>query len=347
MPDMTIRTTITGAGAYVPPALVTNEHLSALVDTSDEWIVTRTGISTRRIAAAPEKCSDLAEKAARAAIENSGVAPEDIGLLIVATISADTRTPSTACWIQPRLGLKNAAAFDISAACSGFVYALDIAHKYISAGAAKHALIVGADKMSDIIDWADRNTCVIFGDGAGAVVLSARPAADGGARGVISSMLGSDGAQAALIRMEAPAPGAGHSIAIADDGSYSTAPGRADVLKMDGNKVFISAVRGMSDAATRAIEAAGLTLADIAAVIPHQANTRIIYSIADKLGIPHDKVCVNINRVGNTTAASIPLAMVDALAEGKIKDGDFVLLVAFGAGFTWGATVLRWGKKPA
>jgi len=369
-PVASIKTIIAGAGAYVPPTLVTNDELAAVVDTTDEWIRTRTGISTRHIAGADEKCSDMAEKAARAAIADSGVAPEDIGLLIVATITADTRTPSTACWIQPRIGLKNAIAFDISAACSGFVYAIDIAHKYISMGVVKHALVVGADKMSDIVDWSDRATCVIFGDGAGAVVLSGGTTTPSPAStrrddfvvppspGIHTSILGADGTNASLIRMEPPAPEAGYSLSFttpSHDSSISqfpnspiflaTAHDRADVLKMEGNKVFVSAVRGMSDVAFKVIEAAGLTLDDIAAVIPHQANTRIIDSIAEKMGIPKEKLCVNIDRVGNTTAASIPLALVDALREGKIKSGDNILLVAFGAGFTWGATLLRWGRE--
>ncbi|MCL1909847.1 MAG: ketoacyl-ACP synthase III [Kiritimatiellaeota bacterium] len=338
---------ITGTGAYVPPNVVTNDALATVVDTSDEWIRARTGIAERRIAAASEKCSDLAERAARAAIENSGVAPEEIGLLVVATITADTRTPSTACWIQPRLGLRNAVAFDISAACSGFIYALDIARRYIQTGAVKHALVVGADKMSDIVDWSDRGTCVIFGDGAGAVVLSECgtdiPVCE--SRGIISTVMGADGDGASLIHMKAPAPGTdGYALTFGENGALSVAPGRGDILKMEGNKVFVSAVRGMSEVAFKALEAAGLTLADIALVIPHQANTRIIDSIADKMGIPHEKLCVNIDRVGNTTAASIPLALDEALRDGRVRDGDNILLVAFGAGLTWGATVLRWGR---
>ena len=333
---------ISGVGAYAPPAVVSNDALAAIVDTNDEWIRTRTGIHERRIAAASEKCSDIAEKAARAALENSGVKPEEIDLLIVATITADTRTPSTACWIQPRLGLINAAAFDISAACSGFVYALDIARQYIGAGAAKHVLIVGAEKMSDIIDWADRGTCVIFGDGAGAAVISA--GTEGGSRGILSTAIGSDGAGAMLIRMEENLEAPGAALEAAPDGSLRAVAGRADVLKMEGNKVFVSAVRGMSDVAFKAIKLAGLTLADIAVVVPHQANTRIIDTILEKMGVPHERAVINIDRFGNTTAASIPLALDEAARGGRIKDGDYVLLMAFGAGLTWGASVIQWGK---
>ena len=344
MPEIsnTKNAVIAGTGSYLPNAVVSNDDLAAIVDTNDEWISSRTGIRERRIAAPSEKCSDLAEKAARAAIENSGVKPEDIGLLIVATMTADTRTPSTACWIQPRLGLVNAAAFDISAACSGFVYALDIARCQIASGAVRHALVVGAEKMSDVIDWSDRGTCVIFGDGAGAAVLSA--GSENGARGIISMATGADGSGAQLIHMEENRDAPGAALEFAPDGSLRAVPGRADVLKMEGNKVFVSAVRGMSDVAFKAIGLAGLTLADIALVVPHQANTRIINTIFDKMNIPHEKAVVNIGRCGNTTAASIPIALDEAARAGRIKDGDHVLLMAFGAGLTWGASVIQWGR---
>jgi 3-oxoacyl-[acyl-carrier-protein] synthase-3 len=324
---------ISGIGTWVPEKVLTNDDLSKIVDTNDEWITTRTGIRERHIAAPGESCSDMAAKAAGAALRSAGADPAEIDLLVIATITADHSTPSTACLVQPRLGLVNATCFDISAACSGFVYALDIARQYILTGAARKAMVVGAEKMSAILDWQDRGTCVIFGDGAGAVVLEAGA---GSSRGIVSTAMGSDGALANLIRVEA-----GGSTLPA---SAETVQNRQHFIKMEGNQVFKSAVRGMAEISEKALALAGIASADLKAVVPHQANVRIISAIAEKLAIPMDKVVLNLDRYGNTTAASIPLALEEAVREGRIQDGDFILLVAFGAGLTWGATVIQWGR---
>ncbi|MGI5869628.1 MAG: beta-ketoacyl-ACP synthase III [Kiritimatiellia bacterium] len=323
---------ISGIGIWVPEKTITNDDLSKIVDTTDEWITTRTGIRERRIAAPDETCSEMAAKAAENALRNAGAAPDEIDLLVVATITADHSTPSTACLVQPKVGLVNATCFDISAACSGFVFALDIARQYILTGAARKAMVVGAEKMSAILDWQDRSTCVIFGDGAGAVVLEA---GSGNSRGVISNCMGSDGTLANLIRVEA----GGSTLPASAD----TVQNRQHFIKMEGNQVFKSAVRGMAEIAEKAVAQAGIAMADVKAVVPHQANVRIISAIADKLALPMDKVVLNLDRYGNTTAASIPLALDEAVRDGRIQDGDFILLVAFGAGLTWGATVVQWG----
>ena len=324
---------IAGIGAWVPEKILTNDDLSKMVDTNDEWITTRTGISERHIAAANETCSDMAAKAGKAALENARVNPEDIDLLVVATVTPDTSMPSTACYVQPKLSLVNATCFDISAACSGFIYALDIARQYILTGAARKVMVSGAEKMSSIIDWQDRGTCVIFGDGAGAVILEA---GTGASRGIISTAMGSDGKQTSLIRVEA----GGSTLPASED----TVQDRRHFIKMEGNQVFKSAVRGMSEIADQAMKMAGVTNADIKCVVPHQANIRIISAIAEKMSIPMENVVINLNRFGNTTAASIPLALEEAVRTGRIKDGDNLLLVAFGAGLTWGASVIQWGR---
>lgn len=324
---------IAGIGAYVPEKILTNDDLSKMVDTNDDWITTRTGISERHIAAADETCSDMAAKAGKAALANAGVDPADIDLLIVATVTPDTSMPSTACYVQPKLGLVNATCFDISAACSGFIYALDIARQYILTGAAGKVMVVGAEKMSSIVDWQDRGTCVIFGDGAGAVILEA---GTGSSRGIISTAMGSEGKLASLIRVEA----GGSALPASQD----TVQNRRHFIKMEGNQVFKSAVRGMSEIADQAMKMAGVTTADIACVVPHQANIRIISAIAEKMSIPMENVVINLNRFGNTTAASIPLALEEAVRTGRIKDGDNLLIVAFGAGLTWGASVIQWGR---
>lgn len=329
---------ITGIGSWVPEKVLTNDALTQLVETSDEWITTRTGIRERRIASADEPCSELAIRAASAALASAGVAADSIELCIVATITADFSTPSTACLIQPRLGLTQAMCFDLSAACSGFVYAMTVARDAIESGRVKRALVIGAEKMSSIIDWKDRTTCVIFGDGAGAVVLEAQESAATSApeqkRGILSSVMGADGEFARLIRVEA-----GGSALPA---SAETVEKRQHYLRMEGNQVFKSAVRGMVEIAKQALEQAGLTIDQIACVVPHQANSRIIQAIAEKLGLPMEKVVMNLDRYGNTTAASIPLALDEAVQMRRIRPGDAVLLVAFGAGLTWGALVLRW-----
>ncbi len=331
--DSPRKAVIAGIGAYVPEHVLTNDALAKLVDTSDEWITTRTGIRQRRIAAPGQTCSDLAALAGRAALDHAGVAADTIDLLVVATITADASTPSTACLVQPKLGLVHATCFDISAACSGFVYALDIGRQYILSGAARRVMVIGAEKMSAITDFQDRGTCIIFGDGAGAVILEA---GTGSRRGIIATAMGSDGDLSSLIRVEA-----GGSALPA---SHETVDNRQHFIRMEGNQVFKSAVRGMTEIAEQALRMAGVTAADIACVVPHQANVRIISAIAEKMGMPMERVVLNLDRYGNTTAASIPLALEEAVREGRVVDGDLLLFVAFGAGLTWGATVLEWGR---
>ncbi len=324
---------IAGVGAWVPEKILTNNELATRVDTTDEWISTRTGIRERRIAAPEETCSDLAAKAGRAALENAGVKPEEIDLLIVATITPDAFTPSTACYVQPKLGLVKATCFDISAACSGFVFALDIGRQYILSGAAKKVMVIGAEKMSAITDWTDRGTCIIFGDGAGAVILEE---GKGVSRGIVSNAMGSSGEFASLIRIEA-----GGSALPA---SHETVDHRQHFIKMEGNPVFKAAVRGMTDIGVQALEMAGISSDQLACIVPHQANVRIISAIAEKMNVSMDRVILNLDRYGNTTAATIPIAIEEAVRTGKIKDGDYFLIVAFGAGLTWGASVIQWGR---
>ncbi len=332
-PVSTKSAVIAGVGAWVPEKVLTNNELAMLVDTTDEWISTRTGIRERRIAAPEETCSDLAAKAGRAALENAGMKPEEIDLLVVATITPDAFTPSTACYIQPKLGLVNATCFDISAACSGFVFALDIGRQYILSGAAKKVMVIGAEKMSAITDWKDRGTCIIFGDGAGAVILEE---GKGTSRGIVSNAMGSAGELASLIRIEA-----GGSTLPA---SHETVDHRQHFIKMEGNQVFKAAVRGMTDIGEQALAMAGISSDQLACIVPHQANVRIISAIAEKMSVSMDRVILNLDRYGNTTAATIPIAIEEAVRIGKIKDGDYFLIVAFGAGLTWGASVIQWGR---
>jgi len=308
-------TKIEGVGIYLPEKVLTNEDLERMVDTSDEWITTRTGIKERRIAE-NETVVDLAVRAAREAIEQSGVNPEEIELLIVATLSPQLGFPATACLVQERLGLPiTAMSFDISAACSGFLYALDIADAYLKSGKKKTALIIGAEKLSSIIDWSDRSTCVLFGDGAGAAVLRYD---ENSPSDVLSTKLYSNGRLWNILYREP-----------------------CGYLKMEGRKVFKEAVTGMTKSSLEAIKEAGLKPEDIDLVIPHQANLRIIKALAEKLGVPMEKVYVNVNRYGNTSAASIPIAMYEAIKEGKLKRGMNVLLTAMGGGLTWGSAVVR------
>lgn len=323
--------TISGVGAYVPERIMTNDDLAKIVDTNDEWIRTRTGIIERRIAADDEPSSAMAAQAGRLALENANALPEEIDLLIVATITPDSNMPSTACRVQPQLALKNATCFDLNAACSGFIYALETAKHFITTGAARKALVIGVDKMSTVMDWQNRTTCVLFGDGAGAVVLE--PAVK--RRGFIASATGGDGAMADLLYI--PAGGS------AEPASEKTLSERRHYLRMEGNRVFKGAVRGMAEVASTALEKAGVSASELCCVVPHQANRRIISALAEKIGVEMDRVIINLDRIGNTTAASIPLALNSALADNRIKDGDLILFVAFGAGLTWGASVLEWG----
>jgi 3-oxoacyl-[acyl-carrier-protein] synthase-3 len=301
-----------------------------MVETSDEWITTRTGIKERHMAAKDEATSDLATKAAKAALKDAGIEAKDLGLIIVATITPDMQFPSTATFVQANLGAKDAVCFDISAACAGFIYAITVAQQFIARSSCKNALVIGAEVLSSITDWQDRNTCVLFGDGAGACVL----AETGSASGILSTYLGSDGNKADLINL--PGGGSRHPA------SAKTLEERMHYLKMRGNEVFKIAVTSMADAAQEALERAGLKCADVNWIIPHQANIRIIDAMAKRLGFVNAQVYLNIERCGNMSSASTATALCEAVKEGKIKKGDIVLLDAFGAGLVWGAVIIKW-----
>ncbi len=316
-------------GEYLPKKVLTNADLEKMVDTSDEWITTRTGIKERRLAAKTEAASDLAIKAARNALEDAKLKPADIDLIIVATITPDMAFPSVACFLQNALGASNAVCFDISAACSGFVYALTIAQQFIARGTYKNALVIGTEVLSSITDWKDRNTCVLFGDGAGAAVL-----AEVKSGGILSTYLGSDGSKADLLMV----PGGGSR----NPASHETLDKRLHYIKMQGNELFKFAVVLMTEAAQTALKMANLECKDIDLVIPHQANIRIILAMAKKLGLPEEKIYLNIEKYGNMSSASTVTALCEAVKEGRVKKGDIVLLDAFGAGLVWGACVIKW-----
>lgn len=323
--------TIAGTGSYVPERILTNEELANMVDTSDEWITTRTGIKQRRIAAADEFTSDMATKAAERALEQAGIEAKDLELIIVATITPDTPTPATACYVQAKLGAFCAVGFDISAACSGFLYAMKIAKRLISDGAYKNALIIGAEKLSAVTNWQDRNTCVLFGDGAGAAVLRRAEAGEGH---ILATEMGTDGHHTHLLEIK----GGGSACPI----TPANAQENLQTLSMQGREVFKLAVNAMRTAAETVIERAGLTPEDIKLVVPHQANLRIIDAIADRLTIPNEKVYVNLDKYGNTSAAAVAIALDEAHREGRFKRGDNIILVVFGAGLTWAATAIEW-----
>ena len=323
---------IAGVGSYAPAKVLTNEELSKLVDTSDEWIRTRSGIRERRIAAPEEACSDLAIKAATAALADAKVAAADIDLLIVATCTPDLPLPSTACIVQHKLGIPaHATCFDIAAACSGFLYALEIAYGQLQTNRYKRALIIGAEKLSTITDWTDRTTCVLFGDGAGAAVLHK---VEQPGIGILGTDLGADGEF--VDNLYIPAGGS------RTPASNETVAKHDHCIRMNGREVFKSAVRVMETVAREMMEQHHLTPDQISLVIPHQANIRIIEALATKLEVPLEKFFVNLDRYGNTSSATIPLALDEARRAGRIKPGDLTLLVAFGAGLTYGATLVRW-----
>lgn len=323
---------ILGTGSYAPEKVLTNDDLAKLVETSDEWITTRTGIKQRRIAGPNEATSDLATRAAQAALADAGLTPGDIGLLIVATLSPDMPMPACATIVQHKLGISShAPCFDINAACSGFLYALDTAWAMLSSGRYKYALVVGAEKMSTFLDWKDRTTCVLFGDAAGAVVLG--PSRGDGSR-IIGTKLYSEGGMQDLLCI----PGGGSN---APASAQSIANGH-HFVKMKGREVFKVAVREMEDAIEEILEQHALTVDQIGCVIPHQANLRIIDAISKSLGLPLDRFFINVDRYGNTSAASVPLALDEARRAGRIRHGDTTLLVAFGAGLTYGASLVRW-----
>ncbi|WP_249902235.1 beta-ketoacyl-ACP synthase III [Paenibacillus sp. PK3_47] len=321
---------IIGTGKYVPEKILTNSDLEQMVETNDEWIVSRTGIRERHIAAPHEATSDLAYEAALKALESANMKAEDLELIIVATITPDSAFPSTACILQDKLGAKGAAAFDLSAACSGFVYSLATATGFLQTGMYNNALIIGADTLSRITDYTDRNTCVLFGDGAGAVILGEVPEG----RGFQSFDLGAEGSGGSLLKMEA-----GGSRLPA---SQQTIEEKKHFIYMNGREVFKFAVRVMGTATERVLAKAGLGKEDIDLFVPHQANIRIIQSAMQRLDLQENKCVINVDRYANTSAASIPLALVEAAEEGRMKEGDTVLMVGFGGGLTWGASVLVW-----
>jgi 3-oxoacyl-[acyl-carrier-protein] synthase-3 len=322
---------IIGLGCYVPKKVLTNKDLEGMVDTSDEWITTRTGIKERRIAAANESTSTLATNAAIEALKNAKIKPEDLDLIIVATITPDMPFPATSCIVQDQLKAKNAACFDISAACAGFVYGLVMAQQFVASGIYKNALVIGAEKLSCVTDWKDRNTCVLFGDGAGAAVLGS---VENG--GILSSYLGSNGSLSDLLML--PAGGSKRPA------SKETVENREHFIKMKGNEVFKLAVRIMSDAACKALKECELGVDDIDCFIPHQANMRILDAVARKMKLPLEKIFFNVASYGNMSSASTAVALCEAYHSGKIKGGSIVVLDAFGAGLVWGSCVIQWQK---
>jgi len=324
-----LRVGIIGLGSYLPEKVLTNADLEKMVDTSDEWITTRTGIKERRIADKDTATSDLAKEAAIEAVKNAGLKITDIELIVVATITPDSTLPSTACILQGKLGAKKAVAFDVSAACAGFIYAIATAEAFIKSGLYKNALVIGAEKMSSFTDWKDRNTCVLFGDGAGAAVLA--PVKDGG---ILSTHLGSDGSQADLLKV----PAGGSRM----PASKETVENRLHYIKMSGSELFKHAVKIMANAGNEAASLLHFGCDDIDWVIPHQANIRILNAVAKRMKLDREKIYLNIERYGNMSSASTAVALVEAVKEGKIKKGDVVVLDAFGAGLVWGAIVIRW-----
>ena len=326
-----IRGKILGTGRALPENVVTNNDLAKTVDTSDEWVISRTGIRERRIASPETATSDLASEAALKALAKAGVKAEDIDLIIVATSTPDfSAFPATACVVQKNIGAKKAAAFDLETACSGFVYSMVIANQFIATGMYKYCLVIGAEVFSRIIDWSDRNTCVLFGDGAGAAVIG--PAE--GDEGILSSELGADGEGGRFLDVYAGGTRMPVTQEVLDK--------KLNTIRMDGSEVFKFAVRIMEHASVAALAKAGMTSADIDYLVPHQANIRIVSAAAKRLNLPLEKVAVNLDRYANTSAASVPIALDEALEEGRIKKGDIVVMVGFGAGLTWGAAVLRW-----
>jgi len=321
-----MRAKITGCGMEVPPRVVKNDDLAKIVETSDEWIVSRTGIKERRVSDERTATSDLAVIAAERALNAAGVAPQSLDLILVATCSPDTLFPSVACILQDKLGAREAAAMDLSAACSGFNFALSCAAAYIEAGKYKNVLVVGADTLTKYLDWTDRGTCVLFGDGAGAVVLTASPSDSG----VLTSYIKARGEGGKYLVM----PGGGSRDPENKGGRF---------IRMDGKEVFRFAVRALEESVLEVLKMAGLPMEKMDLLIPHQANLRIIEHVMKKFNLPEKKVYVNLMKYGNTSAASVPMALCEAQAEGRIKKGDLIVLAGFGAGLTYGANVIRWG----
>ncbi len=323
---------ISGTGSYLPEKIVTNDDMAKIVDTSDEWIFSRSGIKERRYASEKEFTSDMAAAAGKKAIESAGILPHDIDLVLIATVNPDMMFPSTACIVQAKLGIRtNIPCFDIEAACSGFVYGVEIATRMMQSGHYKTALVIGAEKLTSMVNWQDRNTCVLFGDGAGAVILKA---IDEPNVGIIDNVLGADGSGNMILSI--PAGGS------AMPANAETVANNMHSIRMDGKEVFKLAVKIMQEKAFEVLERAGVKPEELTLLIPHQANARIIESVAKRLKLSDDKVYVNIDKYANTSSATIPIALDEVVRSGRIKRGDYILFVAFGAGLTWGATLVKW-----
>jgi len=325
-----LRSRIISTGSYLPEKVLTNKDLEHMVDTSDEWITERTGIKERRIAHENQSASDLACEASREALNDAGLKAEDLDLIIVATMSGDMPFPSTACILQKKLGAHHAVGFDINAACSGFLYGLHVADGFIKAGLHKRILLVGTEVLSKFTDWNDRNTCVLFGDGAGAVIIETTEED----KGIMSTHINSDGTMWELLYI--PGGGSRHP------SSQESIQNRLHYIKMKGNEVFKHAVRTLGELIVKTLEENKLNSSQLSLLIPHQANTRIIQATADRSGIPMDRVIMNLDKVGNTSAASIPIALDEAVKSGRVRDGDYILLEAFGGGFTWASALIKW-----
>jgi 3-oxoacyl-[acyl-carrier-protein] synthase III len=321
---------IAGVGSYVPEKILTNAELEKMVETSDEWITTRTGIKERRVAAKDEFTSDMAAKAAERAMKMAGVTADQIQLIVVATITPDMPFPATACLVQHKIGAKRAAAFDLEAACSGFIYGLEVAQQFIMSRTYETVLVIGAEKLSSIVDWNDRNTCVLFGDGAGAAVLQNRP----DSHGLLTAVMGADGEKADLLFM----PGGGSRCPATTD----SVAAKLHYLQMEGKETFKNAVQAMQSAAQEALRRCELDISAIKCIIPHQANRRIIDAVGERLGAKPEQFFINVDRYGNTSAASVAIALDEAVAANRIQRGDLVMLVVFGAGLTWGAAIIEW-----
>jgi 3-oxoacyl-[acyl-carrier-protein] synthase-3 len=328
------RIVIKGVGSYVPECILSNADLEGMVDTTSEWILSRTGIESRRICLDTELTSDLACEAAKKALESANISPCDVDLIIVATVTPDMQFPATACIVQEKLGCTDIPCFDMNAVCSGFVYAIDVARNFLlNNPVMKNILVIGAEKFSSIVDWEDRSTCVLFGDGAGAVVLARDTDRDSDA-GVLDILIGADGRLSRLLYC----PGWGAGV----PATLENVEKRAYFIKMEGREVFKEAIKRMCAAVEDILMRNNLTVEDLACVIPHQANLRIIAAIAERMNIPEGKMFVNLQHTGNTSAASIPIAIDEALGLGRIQPGDLILIVAFGAGMTWGSALIRW-----
>jgi 3-oxoacyl-[acyl-carrier-protein] synthase-3 len=321
---------IVGVGSYVPSKILTNHDLEKMVETSDEWITTRTGIKERRIAGEKEYTSDMAARAAERAMEMAGIKGEDIDLIIIATITPDMPFPATACLVQQKIGAKRAAAFDLEAACSGFIYGLEVGQQFIMSRTYNTVLVIGAEKLSSIVDWQDRNTCVLFGDGAGAAILQNRE----NSHGLLTAVMGADGTKGDLLFM----PGGGSRC----PATKASVDARLHYLQMDGKQAFKNAVQAMESAANEALQRCELDITKIKCIIPHQANQRIIDAVGERLNARADQLFMNLDKYGNTSAASVAIALDEAVSSGKLSRGDLILLVVFGAGLTWGAAVIEW-----